>query len=81
MTRASGTDKVSLTASNWAGVILTITSGLAGQWVLINSRVTTLEANVNYQQKQIDEVKKQLVDVRQEILSELRGLRQEIKPK
>lgn len=77
MTRSSY-DKVSLTASNWAGVIVTIVAGLGGQWLLIQGRVTTLEANSVSQQRQIDEVKQQVGISRREILDELKGLRLEL---
>ena len=78
MTRNGTGEKVSLSASNWAGVIVTIAAGLGGQWLLIQGRVTTLEANSVYQQRQIDEVKIQVSDGRREILTEIKELRQEL---
>ena len=78
MTSDTTPGKVSLSGGNWAGIILTIFGGLGGQWMLIQGRVTTLEANYVHHEKRIDAMGERIDQTRREFVEELRLLRQEI---
>lgn len=77
MTRIDNT--VSLSWGDWLGVVVTIACGLGGQWLLLQGRVATLEANLNAVQRQVDAIEVRQGETRKELLGELRAMRAELK--
>jgi hypothetical protein len=78
-------EKVTLAASNWAGVIvtaaLTVGGSIGGQVLLTQGRLSTAEANIRNSERRMDELGTRLDGTRREFVDALNGLRAELKTK
>lgn len=84
MTRDSGKETVSLSVSNWLGLVsLVATVGIAiGSAILaLQGRMTTVEVKTDNMQRQIDSSDARSTAARNEIMDELKAIRQEQKAK
>lgn len=79
MTREEGTDKVSLSVSNWLGLIVTVVIAVGTPILMLQARLTTVEVNQVNMQRQIDNESQRNNATRGEILGAIKDLRAELK--
>lgn len=85
MTRI-GVDRVSLTGGDWVKIVLTVVTAIAGQWLLLQGRVSGLELTVaklavtiETREHRITNLESRLDRQREEFIQAVKDLRSEFK--